>query len=258
MPRKAKEKLNTQQINDIPRKKVAKSVASRKTSKVTASEKTVEHKNGSKKSTTTSPKSNTAKKSGRSSSSIKATQKPLTTVEYYDLPFRYNQTVVKVLAQTPTTLFIYWDISDEDKLNYQKQYGEGFFNNSKPVLIVTNETMNYTFKVEINDFANSWYLHVNDADCKYKIELIREMITNHENISIASSNEMDSPNDHILFEKLGNAVFFRDTKTNFVQEENITSISRMQNIGKIYNIYENIEPDTIIGNKLNITLPSSR
>ena len=45
-------------------------------------------------------------------------------VEYYDLPYRYNQTVVKVLAQTPTNLFIYWDISDEDREQYVKEYLE--------------------------------------------------------------------------------------------------------------------------------------
>ena len=47
------------------------------------------------------------------------------------------------------------------------------FSKTKPVLIIHNETMNYSFEIEINDFANSWYLHVNDADCKYVIELGR-------------------------------------------------------------------------------------
>ena len=82
-------------------------------------------------------------------------------IEYYDLPYRYNQTVVKVLAQTPNNLFIYWDISDKDRDNYKKQYGENFFENTKPILIVHNDTLNYTFEVDINDFANSWYLHIN-------------------------------------------------------------------------------------------------
>ena len=51
----------------------------------------------------------------------KVVEKPAV-IEYYDLPYRYNKTMVKVLAQTPTTLFVYWDISDEDKANYVKQY----------------------------------------------------------------------------------------------------------------------------------------
>src|SRR5699024_5183057 len=69
-------------------------------------------------------------------------------VEYYDLPSTYNETVVKILAQTPTTLFIYWDISDSDKKLYIEQYGEDFFNTTKPILIVRNKTMNYSFEVE--------------------------------------------------------------------------------------------------------------
>ena len=48
-------------------------------------------------------------------------------VEYYDLPYRYNETTVKILAQTPTTLFIYWDISDMDRASYIQKYGEDFF-----------------------------------------------------------------------------------------------------------------------------------
>ena len=46
--------------------------------------------------------------------------------------------------------------------------------NTKPVLVVHNETKGYSFEVEINDFANCWYLNVNDSKCKYKIELGRK------------------------------------------------------------------------------------
>ena len=67
-------------------------------------------------------------------------------------------------------LFIYWDISDADKKSYIDKYGEDFFNNTKPVLKITNKAMNYSFEIDINDFANSWYLHVNDADCDYAVE----------------------------------------------------------------------------------------
>ena len=94
-------------------------------------------------------------------------------VEYYDLPYRYNQTVVKILAQTPNILFVYWDISDTDRNNFISQYGENFFNNTIPVLLIINKTMNYSYEIQINDFANSWYLHVNDANCEYQVELGR-------------------------------------------------------------------------------------
>ena len=172
-------------------------------------------------------------------------------MEYYDLPYRYNETVVKILAQTPTTLFIYWDISDEDRNSYVEQYGEDFFSSTKPVLIITNKTMNYTFEVEINDFANSWYLHVNDPDCDYSIELGRRPIRHFESIDsyihVATSNDMEMPNNHILFDKLGKSVFFKNIKNNYVQEKEVSSISFIKNIGKygIYEIYRELYKDSL-------------
>lgn len=172
--------------------------------------------------------------------------------EYYDLPYRYNQTIVKLLYQTPTTLFIYWDISDEDREKYKETYGEDFFEKTKPVLIVHNETKGYSFEVEINDFANCWYLNVNDSKCKYKIELGRkpfEVMYNGEvtevkttpkitqnYIPITSSNEVESPNDHILFEKTQEMVYFKNVKDNTVTAKNIASLNFVKNIGKVYKV----------------------
>lgn len=164
-------------------------------------------------------------------------------MEYYDLPFTYNQTVVKILAQTPEILFVYWDISEEDRKKYVENYGENFFNETKPVLIITNKSMGYTFEVEINDFANSWYLHVKDAKCEYSVELGRRPIAQNIEIPnnyvyVASSNVIEAPNDHILFEKEQNMVYFKNVKTNIVSSKPITNLSFVSNMGKIYNIYD--------------------
>ena len=198
-----------------------------------------------------STKSATKRVSTKSASKKSTTSKRKTTkkqkvdiVEYYDLPYRYNQTVVKVLAQTPTNLFIYWDISDKDRENYKKQYGEDFFETTKPVLIIHNTTMNYSFEIDINDFANSWYLHVNDAKCDYQIELGRRPIKENPKIDtdyiyISTSNNIESPNDHILFNKEQKMVYFRNVKTGTQIEKPIsTNISFIRNMGKIYNIYD--------------------
>ena len=103
--------------------------------------------------------------------------------------------------------------------------------------------MNYTFEIDINDFANSWYLHVQDSRCKYKIELGRRPINSEINVPnsyvhISSSNIIETPNDHILFDELKQTAFFRDVKTNIVVEKNIFTLSHLRNIGKIYNIYD--------------------
>ena len=228
-------------------KSVAKKTSA--TSKTVATKKT-----STTKKTTTTKKKPATKSTTKKTSTKKATtsrKKRTTTkkqkvdiVEYYDLPYRYNQTVVKVLAQTPTNLFIYWDISDKDRENYKKQYGEDFFETTKPVLIIHNTTMNYSFEIDINDFANSWYLHVNDAKCDYKIELGRRPIKenpkiNTDYIYISTSNEIESPNDHILFNKEQKMVYFRNVKTGVQIEKPISAnVSFIRNMGKIYNIYD--------------------
>lgn len=205
-------------------------------------------KKATKKSTT--PKKTTSKsKATKSSKTVKSTKKQSTSKktntisEYYDLPQKYNETIVKVLAQTPKTLFIYWEISDDDISKYKKEYGENFFETTKPVLIVHNDTLNYSFEVEINDFANSWYLHVNDSKSDYRIELGRRPISNNNNIKenyiyISSSNEIESPNDHILFNNSQKMVYFRNVKTNQETSKQVNSLSFMKNMGKIYNIYD--------------------
>ena len=225
-----------------------KTVASKKTT----ANKTVVAKTTTSKKATTTKKNTTTKTSAKKSTKKATTSKRKTTtkkqkidiVEYYDLPYRYNQTVVKVLAQTPTNLFIYWDISDKDREKYKEQYGEDFFETTKPVLIIHNTTMNYSFEVDINDFANSWYLHVNDAKCDYKIELGRRPIKENPKIQtdyiyISTSNHIESPNDHILFNKEQKMVYFRNVKTgNQVAKPISANISFIRNMGKIYNIYD--------------------
>ena len=250
-------------------KKVASSKETKKTSKSTTAKKSTEKttKATAKKATGTASKKTTAKKTTTTkvkratrtkkailadinpdeiTSSTNLTEK-IEILEYYDLPYRYNQTVVKVLAQTPTTLFIYWDISDKDRENFIRQYGADFFNNTKPVLIIHNKTMNYSFEIEIDDFANSWYLHVNDSNCEYYVELGRRPKYNNSEpqinipnnyLYVSSSNEIDSPNDHVLFDKALKTVYFKDVKTNIVTAKDITSISFLRNMGRIYNLYD--------------------
>lgn len=265
MPRRTKEQIELDnKEKEVKKAKTTKSTTKKttvkKTTTTTKAVATTKKKEPVKKATTkketTKKTSSTTKKATKTTSKKTSVAKKTTTrkkavkkqekvvpVEYYDLPYRYNQTVVKVLAQTPSTLFIYWDISDEDRKNYEKHYGEDFFNNTKPVLIVYNDTLGYSFEVEINDFANSWYLHVADSKCDYRIELGRRPIVKTEKIQddyiyVTTSNEMQAPNDRILFNKEQKMVYFKNVKTGNITEKPINTLSFITNIGKIYDIYD--------------------
>ena len=264
MPRKTKEQTDLEN-KDEPKKvanKKAKSTTS--TAKKTTTKKTSTNKKNvlgdketkpvkkrttssktKKSSTTRRASSSTTKKTttGKSTSKKKKETVKIEPVEYYDLPYRYNQTVVKVLAQTPTTLFIYWDISDEDRKRFEEQYGENFFESTKPILVVHNDTLGYSFEVEINDFANSWYLHIADSKCDYRIELGRRPIKKDEKLNtdyiyVTTSNEMEAPNDRILFNKEQKMVYFRNVKTGTISKKQVNTLSFITNMGKIYDIYD--------------------
>lgn len=247
MPRRTKEQIELDnKEKEVKKAKTTKSTTKKTTAKKSTTKKavaTTKKKEPVKKET--AKKSSTTKKATKTTTRKKSAKKQekVVPVEYYDLPYRYNQTVVKVLAQTPSTLFIYWDISDEDRKNYEKHYGEDFFNNTKPVLIVYNDTLGYSFEVEINDFANSWYLHVADSKCDYRIELGRRPIVKTEKIQddyiyVTTSNEMQAPNNKILFNKEQKMVYFKNVKTGNIAEKPINTLSFITNMGKIYDIYD--------------------
>lgn len=297
MPKKTKEELK-EEIQVVPTSKKNNSTVKEKTntkSKTTTRKKISETKTVEKKSTAnnavqkksnnkTEEKKSTVKKSTTASTKKKSTTKKVSSkkatspkkttnntkkveiLEYYDLPYRYNETTVKVLAQTPNTLFVYWDISDDDKKSYIEKYGEYFFNNTKPVLVVHNKTNNSTFEVDINDFANSWYLHILDSDCDYQIDLGRRPINNYVSIEndylyVTSSNEMETPNDHILFDHLNNNIYFKNVKTNTTSKKNIANLSLLKKISKISdikNFYQALYPEEMINfERLDLSNPSS-
>ena len=224
-------KSNTSTKNT--KKKSASSTVSKKSTS------TITKKASTKKSTTKITKTTTRKT--KSTKSIKKLEENIV-AEYYDLPYRYNETIVKILYQTPNVLFVYWDISDYDRNKFVNEYGENFFNNTVPVLKVFNLTKNYSFEIEINDFANSWYINVNDANCEYKVELGRKTIKYEENIHndylyISSSNNIEFPNDHILLDELPSKVNFKNVKTNEIHTKDISTL-RLIGINKIYKIYD--------------------
>lgn len=271
--KKSNKDLISKEISKAQKKSNIKQVAKKETTPKTVSKKATKSTNAtvsktsqkapSKKASTKSKstkavaKKNLPKKNAKKSSASK-----INLLEYYDLPYRYNQTVVKVLAQTPRTLFVYWDISDEDRKNYVKQYGEDFFNTTKPVLIIHNVTMNYTFEIEINDFANCWYFNINDEKCEYVVELGRRPKDNNISIPnnylyVTASNKIESPNGHVLFEKAQKTLYYRDVKTNKTYSKDVANLEFIKYFGRIYNLtslYKEIYKDE---NIFNINNPTS-
>ncbi len=269
--KKVAEKKSTTTKKAVEKKSTAtkKSTAAKtSTAKKTTEKKDTPKKASTKKATTkkaatkkiSTKKATTKKASSTKSKSTKKVEeiKDFQT-EYYDLPYAYNKTVVKVLAQTPKILFVYWEISEDDRNNYIKTFGEKFFEETKPILVVHNHTMNYSFEIDINDFANSWYIHINDSNCTYTVELGRRPLptanqfNNYGEITqyipyyvyVTSSNIMDAPNNRILFDLHRQFIPFRNVKTGEITYKDIRQFKFISNLGimTIAELYKVLYPD---------------
>lgn len=269
-------------VVDSAEKKDKKTTTVKKSNVKKPTTKAVKSKTVSKASTSKSKATSKAVKKTKSPSSIvsktRTTKKTVkkekdnfvNILEYYDLPYRYNETVVKILAQTPKILFVYWDISDDDREKYIQKYGEYFFNDSYPVLLVHNKTLNYTQEVEINDFANSWYLSIPDSRCEYSVELVRRFkeyakrnpeIKNDVDfnipIPVVTSNNLIMPNDSVLLNEIKPEIKYKNVKTNEVTYKKVTHVLNENNFVNFYNLYKEIYQVEDLSNVFSLSNPSS-
>lgn len=105
--------------------------------------------------------------------------------EYYELPSKYNKTIVRLLVQSPTRMYVYWDVSDESIKDFEAHKVD--YSSSTPILKIKNITMNYSYDIPIDPFTNNYYIEVKDPDCEYQVELGRKANDNFINIYTSNS-----------------------------------------------------------------------
>lgn len=155
--------------------------------------------------------------------------------EFYDLPLRYNTTIVRLISQSPKRLFVYWDISDKDKKDLEAKYSKKIWEESYPILIIKNKNNGDVFEVKVNDFANSWYIDIDNHSAKYEVELARRFFNNSNDVlHISNSNDFVSQNKNIIFSNEKYILF-----KNILNNENKyieNSKNLKNNMSKIYNM----------------------
>ena len=174
--------------------------------------------------------------------------------EYYEIPQKYNETIIKVLAQNPNKLFVYWEIADKDIKKYLDEYGDIFYELTYPILILENKKNGNSSEIIIDGFANSWYIDIIDDSSTYNVTYARKVSHNivnliHNNIlnvgeiiHFAKSNNIVSPNGHILYNNSNNVVF-KNIKTNTTYTIPLTNI--LQSSKKIYNNIANLKEEIL-------------
>ena len=126
--------------------------------------------------------------------------------EYYELPTKYNETIVRLLVQSPTRMYAYWEVSDSSIKNFDNQKVD--YNSSTPVLKITNLTMGYSYEVKIDPFATNYWIDVKDVNCQYKVELGRR--DNNKYVSIYESNKVTIPRSAPVYQKEAEEIIYRN------------------------------------------------
>lgn len=94
------------------------------------------------------------------------------------LPEGYNETQAVLLPRDPYWMFIYWEITENSKLNIANKYGKDVFNKSKSVIRVYDMTgvkegenpFRY-FDIPIILDSKNWYINVPESGRTYLCEI---------------------------------------------------------------------------------------
>jgi len=117
-----------------------------------------------------------------------------------DIPDNYGDTYINAIPRDPEWVFVYWEISESSKNQLKNKIGEFLYNSSKRILRLYDITeigkdiskATSYFDIEINEYANNWYIRVPEGGKKYIIEL--GILTSQGNFfSVARSNIVNVP-----------------------------------------------------------------
>lgn len=177
-----------------PAKKAEKKVDARKetTSKKTARKAVspIQHievapKEPAKKKTSpakaVAPKPSNGKSASQARNSFVSPKSPMAGPKYFfhdDIPDSYDDTYMRAMPRDPEWLFVYWELSESFRNSLKDKMGETAFNTAKKILRLYDVTdsdnhgstdKSYT-DIEINDYANNWYVHVPEPGRTYIVE----------------------------------------------------------------------------------------
>jgi hypothetical protein len=141
-----------------------------------------------------------------------------------------EKTEIVLLIKNPFWLYTYWNIYEETVENFELINGKNSWNSSQPFLRVYNHSTNYMYDIQINDFANSWYIKVDNPNNHYSIKFGRKFSCGKFIEIITSNTVLTPPNDVSYIDR--NWMPIDECWKLFKKHENIHNISSIEIINK--------------------------
>ncbi len=119
----------------------------------------------------------------------------------YELPVSYGDTRIVVQVRDPYWMHSYWEIS-QDKINLVCRDLGSAINDARRILrvyditnvIFNGSNANKYFDIDINDYANSWYINPQEAGRSFCVE-IGFLLADGRFVMLARSNCVSMPSD---------------------------------------------------------------
>lgn len=119
-----------------------------------------------------------------------------------NLPDRYGSNEIVAMVKDPYWAHAYWEITAAKQQEFSEEFGPGAWEESRPVIRVHDVTEVEDFNgsnapfddIEIDDFANSWYIHLGRPDHSFYLDLGRRLPGGHF-VTLARSNRVSLPSN---------------------------------------------------------------
>ncbi|MCX7841585.1 MAG: DUF4912 domain-containing protein [Clostridia bacterium] len=141
---------------------------------------------------------------------------------WQELHINHHVTRIVLLPRDPNCLFAFWEISNDLKDSFIREFSKDVWDKSYPALRITNISKSYSFFIRIDDYISSCYINVEDSNNLYSAELGRKTSENFF-INMASSNHVYTPSNTVSSNIAAYFVNYKDLK-NRVNEINSGSL----------------------------------
>lgn len=115
-----------------------------------------------------------------------------------EFPVHYDKTQVNLLVRDPEWLYAYWEITATAQTDFSREFGNSW-DISKPILRVydvTGDEGSKYYDIQIQDYADSWYIHVGKPNHTFFVDVGR-VLPNGSFYCIARSNWVTTPSNGI-------------------------------------------------------------
>lgn len=117
------------------------------------------------------------------------------------LPKFYGKDRLVLMTRDSHCVFAYWELTPQKEAYWQEQIGQDRWSQGVNVLKVNKfsydeNKIQESFHISLKNDSHNWYVHINESDRVYQVELGR-LLEGGDFVSMITSNKVKTPRDSL-------------------------------------------------------------